>query len=103
MYSVEQVLFKYERSWSPRAQKNILWRFFKLAYTQITLQYMGALHRESLESSKPVVSSEHIGNTESAYNRSQTSQVLAQGSLGAPERRFCADSQQTVLQGCRSF
>ena len=42
---VEQVLFKYERSWSLRAQNNILWRFFKLAYTQITLQYMGALRR----------------------------------------------------------
>ena len=38
-----QVLYKYVRNWSQKAQRNILWRVFKLAYTQITLQYLGTM------------------------------------------------------------
>jgi hypothetical protein len=36
------VIYRYERDWSQRAQNNLLWRFVKLLYTQLTLQYLGA-------------------------------------------------------------
>jgi hypothetical protein len=35
-------MYRYERNWSSRAQNNLLWRFVKLLYTQLTLQYLGA-------------------------------------------------------------
>ena len=38
-----QILYKYERNWSKAAQNNRLWVLIKLAYTQISLQYFGAL------------------------------------------------------------
>ena len=38
-----QILYKYERNWSKSAQNNWVWTLLKLAYTQISLQYFGAL------------------------------------------------------------
>lgn len=37
-----QVMYRYERDWSSRAQNHLLWRFLKLLYTELTLQYLGA-------------------------------------------------------------
>jgi len=41
--SCAQILYKYERNWSKAAQNNWVWTLMKLAYTQISLQYFGAL------------------------------------------------------------
>jgi lysophospholipid acyltransferase len=41
-FNSSKVMYRYERNWSSRAQNNLLWRFVKLLYTQLTLQYLGA-------------------------------------------------------------
>jgi hypothetical protein len=37
-----KVIYRYERNWSERAQRNPLWTFAKYLYTQSTLQYLGS-------------------------------------------------------------